>query len=314
MKRKTIIFLTMFLIVLTPYYSYATSPELTLTSTNNLNSLKIGDSFTVDINLENANDFVGSKLIILFDPTTLSVTSKTINIENITDFSNSLDETWKTEHDSNGKTMLIFGLNKDIPPISGNISIGNIVFNALNKGNGNLSFDETTKIIYENEDGTIGEIPFTPFDLAYSIQGVGNLSGNISLADGSSSEGILVNLCQDNQVIYSEHTSTDGAFSFNDIFEGTYTIDISYEDYKSYNTEIVINNGQSSSTDITLFNKADITEDGVIDVEDLAYAASIFGMTSDNTNWSIQGINADMNDDEIINLIDLIYINRRICR
>ncbi|KPU27439.1 hypothetical protein TR13x_05045 [Caloranaerobacter sp. TR13] len=313
MKKYFIIMLTLVLII-SSNTSFAQQQPYIELSSQDLANLKVGDTFTVNIDIKNVSDFIGAKIIVKYNPNLISIKNKSLTLTNITDFSNIEGVSNNSLIDGNDTVIFIFGLNSNATPISGDISIGSITFDVISKGQGTISIESESKLISEDINGNLQELTFNLNTLNYTVSGVGNLSGTIKTLSSNPINGAYIELVQNDITYYSASTSTDGAFNIENIIEGTYTLKVNYEGYKEFSQVINITDGSNINLDISLTKivDGDITGDELVTLEDLVFAANYYGLSSYDLNWDENCIKADINKDNKIDVLDLIYINRRI--
>lgn len=313
MKRYFIIIFILILIISSNISFAQQQPYIQLNS-QNLTSLKVGDTFTVNIDIKNISDFIGGKIIIKYDPNLISINNKNLTLTNITDFSNIEGVNNDSLIDGNGTAIFIFGLNSNVSPISGDISIGSITFDVINKGQGTISIESESKLISEDIYGNLQELTYSLNNLNYNVLGVGSLSGITKTLSSAPINGALVELVQNDTTYYSTTTSTDGTFNIENIVEGNYTLKVNCEGYKEFSQDISITDGSNINLNIALTKivDGDVTEDELVTLEDLVFVANYYGLASGDLNWDENCIKADVNKDNKVDVLDLIYINRRI--
>lgn len=302
--------------MLIPSLGYADSVLVELTSDIELTSLKPGDIFTVNINAKNLESFVGGEIIVSYDSSVIELVDKTLAISSSTDFTNIDTEPNPNLKDSPGKTMFIFGVNKDVSPLTGNQLIGSLTFKALSKGTETIEVNSNSKIIYEDASGNYIEVPYSTSNLSYNIVGIGSISGRVIDNTGNGIGNIVVELVQDNSVVYSTTTSQDGSYNINGITEGIYTLQINSSQHIKYSEEVQIYSASNANADITLVQlvEGDVTKDGIVDLEDLVFTANYFGFTSLDAEWDENTEIADVNNDSKVDVIDLIIITRNLSK
>ncbi|EOD01854.1 beta-sandwich domain-containing protein [Caldisalinibacter kiritimatiensis] len=314
-KRAILCFcIYMTIILLNPIIIYADNSTIELNSSSDTSNLKPGDAFTVNIDIKNVQNLVGSKIVVNYDHNLLQLENKNLTIENITDFTNIDGVTNENIVDNLGETLFLFGINKDITPISEDITIGTLTFKAIGKGSGSISINSDSKIVYEDTDKNYGEIPYMTNDLSFNILGLGSISGNVSDKSSNGINNITVELLKNDVVAYSTTTSLNGTFSIADVVEGSYTLRINSTDYINYSQQVVINNGEATNVQIELAElvQGDMNNDGTVNIEDLVYIANYYGISSSDNSWNEAVAIADVNNDGKIDIIDLVFVTRRL--
>ncbi len=311
MKNKKIICYFIFILILfinLPIYAENASVELI--SSSDLDNLISGDTLDINIILRDTTDFVGCKLLITYDPNVLTIRDKNILIENTTNFSEYINS-------DDGQAVLAFSLNKDVETLSGDINLACISYDVLTKGESTLSIGNDSRIIYEDIEGNLSEDDITNFVLSYHINGTGSLSGTVNLEGRDTVDNLMINILDEDEIVYSTSTNPDGTFTINNIIEGNYTLKIDYEGYIEYIQNIQINNEGTNIVNIDLTKQCeetDLNTDGNTTIEDLVLVGSLYGLDSNCESWNEDTSRADFNNDNKINIIDLTYINRRIER
>jgi len=275
----------------------------------NPNSVLIGNQVVVDISLNNIIDVAGGEIILNYDASKLNLSSKNINLT--TGSYIDLQEYSNTLSDTSGSTKIVFGLKKDETLINGNISIGTITFTSSGLGDAIFSLDSNSKLVKSDvSDGYIYESVTLGNSVTINIYRMGAITGTIALEDNISPEGAVVSLYKDEVLIGSTNPSADGSYSFEGLEDGDYTLKVSLLGYEDGDASGTVASNSDTNIDITLIRiKEDVNRDGEIGIEDLVAIGNLFGLTSTDDSFDPD---ADVNDDNIIDLLDMIYITRAI--
>jgi len=312
--KKSFVILMMFLILLIPTIGHGVGSSIEISTDIDLSQLQPGDNFTVTINVGNVTNFVGGEIVLNYDPALLRLVTKNFDGVNMTDFTSLEGVTNNNLVDDPGKILFLFGLNKGVDPLSTNQVIGTLTFEAISKGTGSVLVDNSSRLIAEDIDGGFNEIPYNSTVLEYNILRVGSLSGSIKDKEGSPLDVVSIELMKDDVVIYSGLTSSDGIFSIEKIIEGSYTLIVSRNGYKEYSETVTITSEINTVYNLTLspIVLGDVTGDDIVSLEDLVYVANYFGLALGNDNWSDNASIADVNKDGKVDILDLIFVNRRL--
>lgn len=314
-KKSIIILLTVLLISLVPNNLVFgdVQPSINLISSVDLLTLTPGDTFEVEIVLNNMDRLVGGEIYISYDSTYVFLEEKLLLDDNMIDFTLIENVNNNNLTDGDDRATFVFGLKKSIAPIDGQYTLGKLTFTAIEKGVSLISVDTSSKLIRESADGNLSKIHYSSEGLRYNILGIGSLAGVVTDGEGNPIEGAFIEIIKDGTTIYSTYSSQDGSYLIEKMLEESYEIFVSYIGYRHFNTVIEVFHGQSKTIDITLEKiiPGDINGDGVVDLKDLVYVATYFGLTSEDSQWN-EAVNlADVNGDGVIDILDLIFISRR---
>ncbi|RKD33493.1 carboxypeptidase regulatory-like domain-containing protein [Thermohalobacter berrensis] len=285
-----------------PALTYAQEASVQLSS-GDLSSLKPQETFTVDITVDNIDNLVGGYIVINYDSTLLQVEGKTLNLQDTTDFTSLEGITNTSLKDSEGSVLLVFGLDKNIAPLSGSQTIGTITFKALKKGSSTISIGSESILVTEDLNMTLNEVTFTSNSINYTVLGTGGVSGTITDSNNSPISNATVEVVKGESIVTTTADS-NGVFNINNLVEGNYTLNIKCDGYYEYSQDITIIDGQTENVISELTVEGDVNNDCIVSLEDLVLTANEYGNTGNNS--------FDVNKDGIIDILDLIFINRRL--
>lgn len=306
-KRLSLSILVIILILSTGITAHGAEPALELRVSGG--SVLLGENIEVEIVATNPVDLAGGEIILSYDNTLLDFNLKTINLTNGTYID--LQGYGYDLTDADGSVSIAFGLRKDKPLLNAEVSIATISFTASAIGNTEFSINESKLVKGDGSGGYVYEtisLPVTSNSI--NIFKKGSISGTITLSDGSNPLGSIITL---NPLIGEAQTAaldSDGAYSFAGLDDGTYTLSVSINGYLEGGGSATITTGSDEIVNIALIRvKEDVNRDGAIGLEDLVAVGNSFGLSVGDTEFNVD---ADVNDDNIIDLLDLTYITRKI--
>ncbi len=313
MQRKNLLCIFIVLVwILTSSFSYASTIELEVSKSEALE----GEEVILQVIGKDLTDIVGANIIINYENSKLTLQSKTINIDD-TEYINLQIEGTSLE-DSDGQAKIVFGLKKDSTPITNSEStpptstLATLIFTTTDIGEVSFALDGESKLVVDNgsdvytyDDITLGE------SVNLVIVKLGSISGNIAFDDGYTASGEEVKLYKNDQISKTVIINNDGTYSFENLEDGAYLLEVSVPGYEEVTPiEITVDNNDIINQNFNL-NRIyeDVSRDGAIDLADLV----LIGGKFDLTNLDAEFIkDADINGDNIIDLLDLIRVARKI--
>lgn len=223
-----------------------------------LDNLAIGDTFKVDVVLENMSSLVGGEIYISFDGHIISIDEKTILDSNMIGFSSLPGVSNVNLIDSENKAILVFGLKGSAKPIDGTYTLSTLTFNLLSNGYGSISIESGSNLVGEDTEGRLSSISYSSMELHYFVKEdviLGDVNDEND-TDGGTGPNVSIG---DSPIV------ADGLPPVEDY--------IDYVDYydreDSYNIDIAISNNEDFQSD-TMDKVFKITElrDNIISIND----------------------------------------------
>ncbi len=311
-KKLSLTILITMLILSTTIVGFAEGSDLQLRVASN--SVLLGEDIEIEIIVTNVVDLAGAEIILNYDSSKMEFKSKTVNLDTNTYID--LQNHGSALGDSDGNTKLIFGLkkNSDLLSSSGSleISLGTITYTALEAGDAEFTINNVSKIVkYDGVGGYIYEtinLPLSPTTINIYIKG--SIAGIVTLDDSFDAQGSTVTLLKDAVEIQTTTVNAEGSYAFTGLDDGLYTVKISMKGYLDGEGTATVAGGSDETLDITLNRVVeDVDRNGSIGLEDLVEVGNLFKLNKGETGFKED---SDVNNDDTIDLLDLIYITRKI--
>ncbi|TCO78754.1 carboxypeptidase regulatory-like domain-containing protein [Marinisporobacter balticus] len=299
----------------TSIFSYAQENELTLKV--NKEKVAIEDEILVNIMAENSENIAGANIQINYDGQKMKLITKKIlleeeNIINIQCANRDLQDLDKLQ-DGEGTSKIIFGFKKNKALINEKQkALATFIFKAKEVGEGRIALGIESQLIQEkNSNGALDYVYTNPKiqqeDTIIYIENKGKISGNVSTSDGFNIDNTKIKLLKDATELQSI-TLKNNTYMFTNVEDGSYTIIAEKQGYETFQKDIMVVAGQNFLLDFELQRiKEDIDRNGKIELEDLVFMASRFGLEKDEAGWHDD---ADVNKDHIIDMRDILFISR----
>jgi hypothetical protein len=254
-----------------------------------------GDQGTFEVWASDVADFYGAQFTLTFDDAVI----QGVSVEPGSAFTDFPDEYEVAVATIVSDTVSFAATLLRVPkagPLSGDIQLAVITFDALVEGTSPIEFGEV-----KLSDSSGAPISFSTTDGSVTVTEAPTiLIGSAYMEGRSDHSGILVTL----GVSPTMTTTTDisGTYTFEGVPSGAYTITMSADLYLSaMATHVGVVEGETNyACDVTLLG-GDLNNDEIIDILDLATCAGHFETTDPE---------ADVNADGIVDVYDLVLLGK----
>ncbi|MBN1583751.1 MAG: immune inhibitor A, partial [Anaerolineae bacterium] len=247
--------------------------------------VNVGDTFEINVRVENIGNLYALDTTIGFDPAILEVTD-------------AKPGGWWTSQDpyvvaksidnTNGKLRFAATLQNPDPALNGSGNLVAITFHAKKAGGTALTFS-ALKLVDKNAV----VIPATHADGQVTVSsGQATLSGKVLLQGRSNHSGTIVQIDGGATVT----TQADGSYSLN-AASGAHTLRFTHASYLAHE----LTTSATNVPQVTLLG-GEMNNDGCIDILDLTAITSQFGSTTPDPAA------ADINGDGIVDIVDIVLV------
>jgi len=158
-----------------------------------------------------------------------------------------------------------------------------------------------------DENGQLLQVSLTPATIRVDDGvhgGTGAVSGTISIPGVTDLSGVEVVLTIDGRQV-TVITDETGAFSFDGLRDGDFTISLASENYVQSCQDANVAEGSAVSLGAIELLAGDINGDGSIDIADFTFMAARYRSSQDDADYDAK---ADLNKDGVINIQDLAIL------
>ena len=286
-------------------------------------NVRLGEQFTIDINLDSAQNLYGYEVWLSFDPSVLKATDI-----NYTEYLNEPTYIWHSEtNNADGYAALAVSSRLPAEAKTGGSPppLATIQFKTIGTGTSQLHLyktilvdDQTMEISHETVDGTV-QVELVP---GHDVAVTDVVSSKTVICQGCSAS---FNVTVQNQGIHTE--TFDVHLYANTTLIDTQTVTLNSGDSKNLtftwdNIDFPLGNCTIKAeaiisedidpTDNTLTDgtipvsiKGDTNNDGTVNIRDIYAVAKAFGSKSGEERWDP---NVDLNEDQQINIVDLFVM------
>lgn len=295
--------------------SYA--QENTLSLKVNKENIELDDEIFVNIIGRNLENIAGANIQINYDDRKMELMTKKIALEeediiNLQKSDRILKNSEKFK-DVEGMSKIIFGLKKNKILLNEKEKVlATCTFKAIDVGEASIYLEPKSQLIQEkNSNETLDYVFTNPKlqgkDTKIHIINKGRISGNISTSDGFNIENTKIKIVKDSIELKSIELKNN-TYEFKNIEDGKYEVIVEKVGYETFKKDIDILGGQNLVLDFELQRiKEDLDRNGSIELEDLVFVASRFGLKKDEAKWNDD---ADINKDNVIDMRDVLFISR----
>jgi len=264
-----------------------------------------GQTFDVNLRVDNVADLYALSTTIRFNPATLEVVDADGSVSGVQisrgsffpSDSNQAHVVQNTVDNATGQIDFAITLLGSTPALSGSGIVATIRFQAKAAGTTPLAFSSLQLI---NSAATA--IPATHSDgqvTVTSSSSEGTLTGKVLLEGRTNYSGVQVQVAGGP----STTTASDGSYSVV-VSPGTHTLTFSHPSYLSKSVSAAAVAGTTVTVPQETLLAGDINGDGVIDILDLVALGSQFGSTSPSPAA------ADVNGDGVVDIVDIVLVAR----
>jgi hypothetical protein len=258
----------------------------------------VGDTFSIDVRVENIANLYGVETTIRFDPAILEVVDADAGTAGVQVYAG---DWWpagthiviNSADNATGLIRFAASLLAPMSPLYGSGDVVSIPFAAKAAGTTTVAFD-TAKLV----DATATPLSVSMADGQVTVtSSQATLTGRVLLEGRTDHSGTAVQI-QGGPVAY-----TDASGDYTLVHTaGTYTIDFSHASYLAQSTTATGVAGTTVTLSAVTLLGGDVNGDGAIDILDLVTVGAQFGSTSPTPP------EADINADGVVDIIDIVLI------
>jgi hypothetical protein len=267
----------------------------------------VGQTFDVNVRVENIADLYAFSTTIRFDPAILEVVDADGSASGVQISRGSFFPTdpnqghvvQNTVDNGTGQIDFAITLLGSTPSLSGSGTVATIRFHAKAAGTTPLAFSSLQLI---NSSATA--FPATHSDgqvTVTSSTSEATLTGKVLLEGRSNNSGVQVQVAGGS----STTTASDGSYSVV-VSAGTHTLTFSHPSYLSKSVSATAVAGTTVTVPQETLLGGDVNGDGTIDISDLVILGSQFGSTSPSPAA------ADINGDGVVDIVDIVLAARNL--
>jgi len=283
----------------------------------------LNEEFNVAVKVSNVTGLMGATFELSFDPQKLAVIDADgnqpglqVSNGNTLAGKSGFIEVGNKADNSTGSIEYSALVTEQSSAFNGTGNIAVIKFKAKAEGTTEIKF-KTDSLLVPGGIGLSGysgeEISASQFTAIVKISNAAFLTGKILLEklkpqSPNDNSGVTVLLKNGDNQLASIVTGSDGAYTFNNMVPGTYTVEYFKAGYsKVVRTGIIVTAGKTTTLpDLTLL-LGDMNNDTYINVQDLLWMARYIGLRPGDPKWPEAQI-ADVNLDTYINVHDLLRV------